>query len=60
MLSTDMASLGTDFQIPVFFFEGALDNRASPVLAKQYFENISAPHKEFAPFEATVGRRPPI
>jgi pimeloyl-ACP methyl ester carboxylesterase len=51
MLSTDPASLGTNFQIPVFFFEGALDKRASPSLAKEYFDQIHAPQKEYVLFE---------
>lgn len=51
MLSADAASLGTDFQIPLYFFQGELDERASTSLAKEYFVQINAPHKEFVLLE---------
>lgn len=51
MLSADLPSLGADFQIPIFFFQGKLDERAQASLAKTYFDKISAPHKEIVLFE---------
>jgi pimeloyl-ACP methyl ester carboxylesterase len=51
MLSADLSSLGPDFKIPIFFFQGELDERAQASLAKDYFEKIEAPHKEFVLFE---------
>ena len=51
MLSADLSSLGPDFQIPIFFFQGELDERAQASLAKQYFDNINARHKEFVLFD---------
>ncbi|HVN09198.1 MAG TPA: alpha/beta hydrolase [Patescibacteria group bacterium] len=51
LLTADAAALGTDFQIPVFFFQGALDERTQAPLAKAYFDAIQAPHKEFVLFE---------
>ena len=51
MLSANLSSLGPDFQIPIFFFQGALDERAPAPLAKEYFDTIQAPHKEFVLFE---------
>jgi len=50
MLNTDLASLGTDFRIPIFFFQGTDDEVTAASLAKGYFEEISAPHKEYVAF----------
>ena len=43
MLSADLASLGTGFQLPVYFFQGAEDERTPAPLAKEYFDKINAP-----------------
>jgi pimeloyl-ACP methyl ester carboxylesterase len=51
MLSADLASFGTSFSIPIFIFQGADDERAPTPLAKEYFEKIDAPHKEFVVFD---------
>jgi pimeloyl-ACP methyl ester carboxylesterase len=51
MLSTDLPSLGPDFQIPVYFFQGAEDELTVTSLAQEYFEKINAPHKEWVAFE---------
>ncbi|HKM89863.1 MAG TPA: alpha/beta hydrolase [Candidatus Acidoferrales bacterium] len=51
MLSADLSSLGPDFQIPIFFFQGALDERTPAPFAKAYFDTIQAPHKEFILFD---------
>jgi pimeloyl-ACP methyl ester carboxylesterase len=51
MLSADLSLLGPDFQVPIFFFQGDLDERAQASLAKEYFDNINAPCKEFVLFE---------
>jgi len=51
MLSADLSSLGPDFQIPIFFFQGKMDERAQVSLAKEYFDSINAPHKEFVLLE---------
>jgi pimeloyl-ACP methyl ester carboxylesterase len=50
MLNTDLASLGPDFRIPIFFFQGTDDEVTAASLAKGYFEEISAPHKEYVAF----------
>jgi pimeloyl-ACP methyl ester carboxylesterase len=47
MLSADLSSLGPNFKIPIFFFQGAEDERALAPLAKEYLDRINAPHKEF-------------
>jgi pimeloyl-ACP methyl ester carboxylesterase len=51
MLSADLSSLGPDFQIPIFIFQGADDERTPASLAQEYFNSINAPHKEFVLFE---------
>lgn len=50
MLSADLVSLGPDFRIPIFFFQGTLDERTLAPLAKEYFDKSNAPHKEFVLF----------
>jgi len=51
MLSADLRSLGQDFKIPIYFFQGAEDERTPAQLAKEYFEWINAPHKAFVLFD---------
>ena len=51
MLQSNLWSLGTEFPIPMFFFEGT-DDIITPIEpAWAYFEQIKAPRKEFVPFE---------
>ena len=47
----DLPSLGTRFDVPIFFFEGTHDQQTPIELAEEYFEMISAPHKAFVRFE---------
>jgi pimeloyl-ACP methyl ester carboxylesterase len=42
----DLASLGTEFAVPVFVFQGASDNVTPGTPVRQYFDSITAPHKE--------------
>jgi pimeloyl-ACP methyl ester carboxylesterase len=51
MLNMDLAPLGPDFKIPVFFFQGAEDEVTPAALAREYFDAIIAPHKEFVTFD---------
>lgn len=51
MLSADLAALGPDFKIPIFIIQGADDERTQATLARDYFEKIDAPHKEFVLIE---------
>lgn len=51
MLSTNLPALGTDFNIPIYFFQGAEDEVTLTALAREYFYMISAPHKELVLFE---------
>jgi pimeloyl-ACP methyl ester carboxylesterase len=46
----DLRSLGLDFLIPIFFFEGAQDFMTPIEPAEQYLREITAPHKEFVRF----------
>jgi pimeloyl-ACP methyl ester carboxylesterase len=51
MLSTDLAALGTNYPLPIYFFQGADDEITPPDLARALFDAIHAPHKEFVLFE---------
>lgn len=51
MLNTDLASLGTDFKVPIFFFQGTEDEVTAAALAKEYFDEINATHKEYVAFD---------
>lgn len=43
----DLMSLGTKFQIPVYFVQGEEDLLTTSELSKQYFDRISAPDKGY-------------
>jgi pimeloyl-ACP methyl ester carboxylesterase len=51
MLSADLASLGPDFRIPVYFFQGTKDELTLTPLAQEYFDQINTPHKEMVLLE---------
>jgi pimeloyl-ACP methyl ester carboxylesterase len=51
MIRIDLRSLGTDFSIPIFFFEGTEDLVTPIEPARAYFEEIKAPQKEFVLFK---------
>ena len=51
MIERDLLSLGTDFSIPVFFFEGTDDFMTPVEPAYAYFQQIKAPQKEFVLFK---------
>jgi pimeloyl-ACP methyl ester carboxylesterase len=42
----DLPALGTDFDVPFFVFQGALDNVAPVAQVRPYIDSIRAPHKE--------------
>jgi pimeloyl-ACP methyl ester carboxylesterase len=50
LIQSDLWSLGTDFSIPVFFFEGTADFMTPIEPAYAYFEQVKAPRKEFVRF----------
>ena len=45
--AVDLPALGMDFAIPIFVFQGALDDIAPARLAAAYVDGIKAPRKEF-------------
>jgi proline iminopeptidase len=47
----DLAQLGSDFRVPIFFFEGRYDPYARPSLIWAYYQTIKAPRKEFIWFD---------
>ena len=54
MLTTDLAELVPELQLPVYFFEGKYDYTVSSALAKDYFEKLKAPVKGFYTFEQSA------
>jgi pimeloyl-ACP methyl ester carboxylesterase len=48
--SIDMRKNGSEYQIPIFFFDGARDLGAPTNVAKAYFDTIKAPAKAFVTF----------
>lgn len=48
LLGTQLAELGADFKIPVYFIQGGLDTVTPLAHAEEYFNAIDAPHKELA------------
>jgi len=44
--AVDLPSLGPEFAIPVFVFQGALDNVAPVPPVRTYVDSITAPRKE--------------
>ena len=50
MSQTDLRSLGTDFSIPMFFFEGTADIVTPIEPAHVYFQEIKGPQKQFVVF----------
>jgi pimeloyl-ACP methyl ester carboxylesterase len=50
MVQRNLAQLGAEFAIPMFFIEGVADYITPIEPAEQYFNSITAPHKEFVRF----------
>jgi pimeloyl-ACP methyl ester carboxylesterase len=48
MFTFEAASLGLAWEVPMFCFQGEFDITTPTVLAKEYFDAIKAPVKEFA------------
>ena len=53
-MACDMATLGYDFQVPIFLFLGRHDYQVPAVLASDYFRKIQAPYKELVWFEESA------
>jgi pimeloyl-ACP methyl ester carboxylesterase len=47
MIDDDLPSLGLKFGVPVVFIQGAEDRLTVTALARDYFDSIEAPSKEF-------------
>lgn len=47
LLQVDLAPLGAKFDVPVIIIQGSKDLVTVTALAADYFDGISAPHKEF-------------
>jgi pimeloyl-ACP methyl ester carboxylesterase len=50
-MSVDLPATSTEFDIPVVFIQGETDHSTPAVLAKEYFERISAPSKVYVAIE---------
>jgi proline iminopeptidase len=51
MMKIDLSKLGSDFRVPVLFFEGRQDPYCRPSLIEEYSLTIHAPHREIIWFE---------
>ncbi len=49
--ATDLAKTCTEFEIPIFIFDGVHDQNTPAELVEDYFNLIKAPHKELIWFE---------
>ena len=59
LTQVDLPSFTTDFSVPIFIIQGEQDLTASPVLAKSYFDAITAPRKQFV-FVPGTGHEPSV
>lgn len=48
LVAFDVRKLGLDFKLPFFIFQGDTDALTPAAKAKEYFDTVKAPHKEFA------------
>jgi pimeloyl-ACP methyl ester carboxylesterase len=51
MMAYDARQLGTTFETPLFFFQGALDLYTPAKSVQEYFATLQAPHKELLLWE---------
>jgi pimeloyl-ACP methyl ester carboxylesterase len=51
VMKMDLNTLGPDFRVPIFFFEGGYDPYCRPSLVVEYAKTIRAPQKEVVWFE---------
>ena len=56
---TDVVALRFDesvkkLDVPVFLFQGDHDQNTPTVLAKEWFDNLEAPYKEYVPFHESA------
>jgi proline iminopeptidase len=48
----DVATIGTDFRVPLFFFQGRHDPYCRPALIEKFVQTVTAPQRELVWFEA--------
>jgi pimeloyl-ACP methyl ester carboxylesterase len=53
MMKIDLSKLGSDFRVPVLFFEGRHDPYSRPSLIEEYSQTIHAPQTEVIWFETS-------
>jgi len=51
LAKVDLSKLGSDFRVPIFFFEGRYDPYSPSSVIVEYCETIKAQHKEFIWFD---------
>ncbi|HEY7020851.1 MAG TPA: hypothetical protein VH349_07015 [Ktedonobacterales bacterium] len=51
MMAYDARQLGTTFEIPLVFFQGALDLYTPAAAVQEYVATLQAPHKELVLWE---------
>jgi pimeloyl-ACP methyl ester carboxylesterase len=51
IMAYDAHQLGTTFEIPLFFFQGAIDMYTPAKSVQEYFATLQAPHKELVLWE---------
>ncbi len=54
-IGVDLPATATQFELPIVFIQGENDLNTPAVLAKQYFEQITAPYKAYVPLDAGHG-----
>lgn len=50
-IDADLFNTHTEFEIPVFMFQGKYDQHTVTSVAREYFEQINAPEKQYFEFE---------
>ena len=51
-IGVDLPATATEFAVPIIFIQGENDLNTPAVLARRYFEKISAPHKVYVTLDA--------
>jgi pimeloyl-ACP methyl ester carboxylesterase len=51
LTKVDLSKLGSDFRVPIFFFEGRYDPYSPSPVIVEYGEAIKVPHKGFIWFD---------
>jgi len=51
-IGVDLPATATEFDVPIVFIQGENDLNTPAALARRYFEQISAPHKDYVALDA--------